>query len=109
MVTPEDLQKLPQLAQLISVPVADLQKAFTTQLRSDDVTDAADARPIRWTVINPAIEESTYDQVRALNIKAVYGTTKFERIYPGGDLAAHVLGYMGLDDKNKDEVPQGGE
>jgi cell division protein FtsI/penicillin-binding protein 2 len=108
MVTPADLQKLPQLAQLINVPLEDLQKAFTTLVRSEDPADAADARQIRWAVLSPAIEESVYDQVQALNIKAVYGATKFERIYPGGELAAHILGYMGQDDKNKDEVPQGG-
>ncbi len=108
MVTADDLPKLPQLAQILHVPLEDLQKAFSTQLRSGDTADAADTRPIRWTVLSPAIEESTYDQVVALKIKAVYGTTKFERIYPGDELAAHVLGYMGLDAKNKDEVPQGG-
>jgi cell division protein FtsI/penicillin-binding protein 2 len=108
MVTPEDLQKLPQLAKILGLPQADLQKDFTTQLRSEDTADAADARPIRWTVLSPAIEESVYDQVQELKIKAVYGTPKFERIYPGGELAAHVLGYMGQDDKNNDEVPQGG-
>jgi cell division protein FtsI/penicillin-binding protein 2 len=108
MVTPSDMQKLPQLAKILGLPVDNLQKAFTTLVRSGDATDAADTHPIRWAVLSPAIEESTYDQVLALNIKAVYGSTKFDRIYPGGELAAHVLGYMGLDDKNKDEVPQGG-
>jgi cell division protein FtsI/penicillin-binding protein 2 len=107
-VTPADLLKLPQLAQILGQPVEDLRAAFTTKLREGDKTDAADARPIRWAVLDPAIEVSTYDQVQALKIKSVYGTPKFERIYPGDELAAHVLGYMGKDDKNKDEVPQGG-
>ena len=38
------------------------------------------------------------DRVRELNLKGIYFQKEFKRFYPNGDLAAHVLGYVGTDD-----------
>lgn len=38
------------------------------------------------------------DRVRELNLKGIYFQKEFKRFYPDGDLAAHVLGYVGTDD-----------
>src|SRR5262249_45735882 len=43
------------------------------------------------------------DAVRALNLKGVYTMKENERFYPKRDMAAHVLGYVDLD-----EIGQGG-
>jgi cell division protein FtsI (penicillin-binding protein 3)/stage V sporulation protein D (sporulation-specific penicillin-binding protein) len=101
--TDKDKAKWPALAQLLGLPVADLEKALTTEFREVDSTEGTENQAIRWTVLNPALEPSLYEQVQALNIKGVYGNLKYQRIYPDGQLAAHVLGYL-----DKDESPQSG-
>lgn len=44
------------------------------------------------------IDASTAERVRELNLKGVYFQKEFKRFYPNNDLAAHVLGYVGMDD-----------
>ena len=38
------------------------------------------------------------ERVRALNLKGIYFQKENKRFYPKGELAAHVLGYVGLDE-----------
>jgi cell division protein FtsI (penicillin-binding protein 3)/stage V sporulation protein D (sporulation-specific penicillin-binding protein) len=95
--TDKDKAKWPALAQLLGVPVADIAKAFTTQFSEVDSAEDTEHPAIRWTVLNPGLEPSLYEQVQALKIKGVYGNLKYQRIYPDGQIAAHVLGYMNKD------------
>ena len=44
------------------------------------------------------LDADTIDRVRALNLKGVYFQKEFKRFYPNNDLAAQVLGYVGMDD-----------
>jgi cell division protein FtsI (penicillin-binding protein 3) len=44
------------------------------------------------------LDPETANRVRELNLKGVYFQKEFKRFYPNGDLAAHVLGYVGTDD-----------
>ncbi len=44
------------------------------------------------------LDPETARRVRELNLKGVYLTEEFKRFYPNGELAAQVLGYVGLDD-----------
>jgi cell division protein FtsI (penicillin-binding protein 3) len=44
------------------------------------------------------ISDREAERVRALNLKGVYFQKEMKRFYPKGELAAHVLGYVGLDD-----------
>jgi len=110
LVVEGDEAKLPALSQLIGVPVADLEAAFTPQIHELQTADGSKSEPVRWVVLNPEIDESVYEKVAALGIKAVYGNRRFDRVYPGGDLAAHVLGYMTKKDtaEVKSGIPQGG-
>ncbi len=94
MVVEGDAAKLPALAQLIGVRLADLQQAFAPAMRDVQTSDGVKQEPVRWVVLNPEVEESVYQKVTALGIKAIYGNRQYDRVYPGGDLAAHVLGYM---------------
>ena len=43
-------------------------------------------------------DPSIIAKVKALNLKGVYFQKEFKRFYPDNDLAAQVLGYVGLDD-----------
>jgi cell division protein FtsI (penicillin-binding protein 3) len=44
------------------------------------------------------LDPETANRVKELNLKGVYLQKEFKRFYPNGDLAAHVLGYVGTDD-----------
>ena len=44
------------------------------------------------------IDNATSARVRALNLKGIYFQKESKRFYPKGELAAQVLGYVGLDD-----------
>ena len=69
----------------------------------DDQPDETGARPIRWAKLSETIEESTYAQIQALDIKGVYGQRAYRRAYPHNSLAAHVIGYV-----NKQGEPAAG-
>ncbi|HEY2114450.1 MAG TPA: penicillin-binding protein [Candidatus Angelobacter sp.] len=45
------------------------------------------------------IDNATSARVRALNLKGIYFQKESKRFYPKGELAAQVLGYVGLDDE----------
>jgi cell division protein FtsI (penicillin-binding protein 3) len=44
------------------------------------------------------VDQDTANRVRELNLKGIYFQKEFKRFYPNGNLAAHVLGYVGTDD-----------
>jgi cell division protein FtsI (penicillin-binding protein 3) len=45
------------------------------------------------------VDSSSSARVRALNLKGIYFHKESKRFYPKGELAAQVLGYVGLDDE----------
>jgi cell division protein FtsI (penicillin-binding protein 3) len=45
------------------------------------------------------IDNATSARVRALNLKGIYFQKESKRFYPKGELAAQVVGYVGLDDE----------
>lgn len=55
------------------------------------------SRNFAWVArkLDPTIAK----RVRELNLKGIYLTDEDKRFYPNGDLAAHVLGYVGTEDK----------
>jgi len=91
-----DPGKVAELAGILKRPVEELIAAITTKTRKGDL-DAKDVRLIRWAVLAKGVDESVYDAVRALGIKGVYGNARYARIYPGRQLAAHVLGYINME------------
>jgi cell division protein FtsI/penicillin-binding protein 2 len=54
------------------------------------------AKTFCWLVRKPDPEISA--RIRALNLRGVYFQKEAKRYYPKGDLAAQVLGYVGMDD-----------
>lgn len=55
------------------------------------------AKTFCWLARKPDPEIS--ERIRALNLRGVYFQKESKRYYPKGDLAAQVLGYVGMDDK----------
>lgn len=95
----EDRPKLAKLAEIIDQPLYSIEKAFDTKVR-ENVNNNAEAHRIQWVSLAKGVDESTYEEIENLEIKGVYGNREYNRIYPGGLLAAHILGFV-----NHEEVP----
>jgi cell division protein FtsI (penicillin-binding protein 3) len=67
---------------------------FTTAQQIDARFNAS--RHFAW--VARKLDPETANRVRELNLKGIYFQKEFKRFYPNGDLAAHVLGYVGTDD-----------
>jgi cell division protein FtsI/penicillin-binding protein 2 len=100
----EDEPKWPELARLLDQPLALLQKKFSEKIRvsadgekdddAPEIDTADDGREIHWVKLSDSVDESTYDQIKALNIRGIYGNRIYSRDYPQNQLAAHVIGYV---------------
>lgn len=87
-----DLDKLPELARLLELSVEEVEDAFGA--RDGQLLAASPLRRERWRRLKKSVEEPVYQQIEALGMRCVYGNRQFERVYPKGQLAAHVLGYV---------------
>ncbi|MGA3006893.1 MAG: penicillin-binding protein 2 [Opitutaceae bacterium] len=101
----EDETKWPALARLLGQPLAELQKKFEekahlaagTGEKDDDAPEidaADDSHEVHWVKLSDSVDETTYDQIKALNIRGIYGNRVYSRDYPQNQLAAHVVGYV---------------
>jgi cell division protein FtsI/penicillin-binding protein 2 len=59
-----------------------------------ETTEGVEHHLVHWTPLCEGLDDSVYTQIEKLGIKAVYGVRQFQRVYPGGELAAHLLGYV---------------
>src|SRR3974390_1313326 len=67
------------------------------QAREDQIADRLDnGRGFAWVARRVTPEAAA--RVKALNLKGVYFQKEFQRFYPDNQIAAQVLGYVGLDD-----------
>ena len=100
----EDEHKWPELARLLGLPNYQLEpllrRRFATPQEAGEagVDAAAQGRPVRWVKLSEEVEESAYERIQALGIKGIYGVRHYRRVYPGGQLAAHILGYINKED-----------
>jgi cell division protein FtsI (penicillin-binding protein 3) len=67
---------------------------FTVEQQIDARFNAS--RNFAW--VARKVDPETARRVKELNLKGIYIQKEFKRFYPNGDLAAHVLGYVGTDD-----------
>lgn len=106
MLLATDEAKWPELARLLGRPLHEIEPllrrrfAAPAEAGEDGVDAAAQGRPVRWVKLSDELEESIFNQAVALGIKGVYGTPHYRRVYPGGQLAAHLLGYI-----NRENTP----
>ena len=92
-VVEEDLVLIPELARLLSLDTEEVRKAFLTKTRTGTSFDG-EVRQVRWAKIADEVEEEFYLRVMNLGIKGVYGNYKHSRLYPGKNLASHVVGFV---------------
>jgi cell division protein FtsI (penicillin-binding protein 3) len=91
-----DKGRLTQLAALLEMPVAELDKRL--QLQGDG------SKPV-W--LRRQIEDAVADKVMALGIKGVLLRKEYKRQYPEGEAAAHVVGFTGIDDQGHGQGLEG--
>ncbi len=77
--------------------VADLLAPVLGLNRRDLLDRIANSRSFCWAKRKITPEEA--NRIRDLNLKGIYFQRESKRFYPKGDLAAHIMGYVGLDDK----------
>jgi cell division protein FtsI (penicillin-binding protein 3)/stage V sporulation protein D (sporulation-specific penicillin-binding protein) len=100
MLREEDRPHWPELARLIGQPLEQLVATFN---RTQRVSQTGKTSLVRWAKLVDEIEESTYDKVRDLGVKGVYGNRSYRRTYPRNQLAAHLVGFV-----NREDQPSGG-
>ena len=92
---PEDVDrdkaKLQQLAKLLEMPLAELNK----KLEDEDKTFVWVKRQLEWDV---------GQKIAALGIKGIYQRKEYRRQYPEGESAAHVVGFTNVEDKGQEGV-----
>jgi len=81
-------------ALLAKVVHTDSLDEFTTEPRILARLNAS--RNFAW--VARKLDPETSKRITELNLKGIYIQKEFKRFYPNGDLAAHVLGYVGTDD-----------
>lgn len=86
-------KKWPHLAFILEVPYADLVSVMERKYRAES------GRMIRWAPLAKNVDLKTYAAVMDLGITGVYGNRKNQRVYPGKQLAAHMIGYINHESK----------
>ncbi len=96
----EEQAKRAQLAAILGLPAAEVDRFFTPLRRNvpleKDLHDDAQDGLIRdrWVKIREGLDESTYDRIAALNLRGIVRDRHYQRVYPGGQLASHLLGFV---------------
>jgi cell division protein FtsI (penicillin-binding protein 3) len=90
---PEDVDrdpaKLAQLAKLLGMPRAELDK----KLANEDKT---------FVWLKRQVDDSVAKQIAALDIKGIYQRKEYQRRYPEGEAAAHIVGFTNVEDHGQE-------
>ena len=98
-----DTDKLKTLARIINMPLEEIVVKVLEKTALPEDGYHREVRLIRWRKLADGLDEATYAKIKELNISGVYGNLEYERYYPGGQLAAHALGFV-----NKEHTAVGG-
>ncbi len=92
---PEDVDKaspkLPALAKLLEMPLADLKKRLAVEDKS-------------FVWVKRQVDEPVAKQIAALTIPGIYQRREYKREYPEGEAAAHVVGFTNVEDRGQEGV-----
>lgn len=56
-----------------------------------------------WVPIARQISRDSKEKIESLNLAGIYFEEEYKRIYPEGSLAAHLLGFVGKNEKGEDQ------
>ena len=92
---PEDVERDPkrlqQLAKLLEMSVAELDKRLADEDKS-------------FVWLKRQVDESVAQQITALGIMGIYQRKEYKRQYPEGEAAAHVVGFTNVEDKGQEGI-----
>lgn len=92
---PEDVQATPgqlkQLARILELDVAELEKKFTDTSRD-------------FVYLRRQIPPEQAEQVAEIGIRGIFSQREYRRYYPGGDGMAHVIGFTGAGDEGQEGI-----
>jgi cell division protein FtsI (penicillin-binding protein 3) len=90
---PEDVErdpaKLAQLAKLLEMPRSELEK----KLADEDKT---------FVWLKRQVDDGAAKQIAALDIKGIYQRKEYQRRYPEGEAAAHIVGFTNVEDHGQE-------
>jgi len=86
---PRDPEGLKRLANLLDMPLADLNK----KLEDEDKT---------FVWLKRQVDESVGKEIAALGLKGIYQRKEYKRQYPEGEAAAHVVGFTNVEDQGQE-------
>ena len=93
--SPEELQanpaQLKNLAQLLNMPLAELQKKISDTRR-------------KHVWLRRQVDEATGKKIKELGIHGIYTTMEYKRMYPQGEAAAHVVGFTNVENMGQEGV-----
>src|SRR3954470_1613798 len=81
-----------------------LAKVLHTE-RDDILARLRASRAFAW--VARKVDNDTSERIRSLNLRGIYFQKESKRFYPKNDLAAPVLGYVGLDDEGLSGMERG--
>ncbi|HYC72382.1 MAG TPA: penicillin-binding protein 2 [Opitutaceae bacterium] len=96
----EQAAKRGQLASILGMSAAEMEQLFRPGRRAiaweKDVNDEAQDGLVkdRWIKVREGLDEATYDRIAALELRGVVRERRYRRVYPAGQLASHLLGYV---------------
>jgi cell division protein FtsI (penicillin-binding protein 3) len=96
----EELAKRTELATLLGLPAAEVEKAFQPARRAiKPENDTRDGKvdgqtKDRWVKLREEVDEPTFDKIEALGVRGLTFERAYRRVYPSGSLAAQVIGYV---------------
>jgi len=91
----KDLGKLSKLSLLLGKELWDVEKGFGVV--ENRLPESQKSGRERWRLLARRIDEATYEKIVDLEISGLYGTRKYERVYPKKSLASHVVGLVRRD------------
>ena len=96
----DERAKRGQLAGLLGLSVAEVEQAFSPGMRPIKIeADHRDGKVDgqtrdRWVKLREGLDEPTFDLIEKLNVRGLTHERIYRRVYPGGGLAANLIGYV---------------
>ena len=97
LIEEEDMQDVARIAVMIGADPVAIQEKVRRKTRTVESESGRKIRQVRWVKLAESIDEDTYQKIRELDIPGVYGNRKYTRMYPGGALGSHVIGFVQKD------------